>query len=87
MKAALAQGAKCVVWVTLRETRGVYHPANIGDPQRRQALAAAARGRLEQLQRGQAVVPRRRPAPDADRRGRALAGFLRGYVLQGSKSA
>src|SRR6186997_401548 len=29
MKAALAQGAKCVVWVTLRETRSVYRPANM----------------------------------------------------------
>src|SRR4051812_23122841 len=29
MKAALAQGARSVVWVTLRETRAVYHPANM----------------------------------------------------------
>ena len=29
MRAALAQGAAGVVWVTLRETRGIYHPTNV----------------------------------------------------------
>ena len=29
MRAALAQGAAGVVWVTLRETRGIYHRTNV----------------------------------------------------------
>jgi hypothetical protein len=29
MRAALAQGAAGVVWVTLRETRSIYHRTNI----------------------------------------------------------
>jgi len=86
MKAALAQGAKCVVWVTLRETRSVYRPANM-------AIRSAAR-RWPQLlvadwNRYSAGKPWFRDdglhltPTGAD----GLAGFLRGYVLQGSKSA
>jgi len=84
MNAALSQGAKCVVWVTLRETRAVYRPANM-------AIRSAAR-RWPQLlvadwnsysagkpwfrKDGLHLTP-----AGAD----VLAGFLRGYVMQGSK--
>ena len=36
MRSALGQGARGVVWVTLRETRGIYHATNV-------AIRAAAR--------------------------------------------
>jgi hypothetical protein len=86
MRAALAQGAKAVVWVTLRETREVYHPANV-------AIRSAAK-RWPQLlvadwNRYSAGKPWFRedglhltPA-GAD----VLAGFLRRYVVEGSKLA
>jgi hypothetical protein len=86
MRAALAQGAKRVVWVTLRETSPVYRPANA-------AIASAAK-RWPQLvvadwnaysagkrwfrHDGLHLTP-----AGAD----GLAGFLRGYVLEASKAA
>ena len=84
MRAALAQGAKAVVWVTLRETSDVYHPANL-------AIRKAAK-RWPQLvvadwNRYSAGKPWFRDdglhltPTGAD----VLAGFLRGYVLRGSK--
>ena len=56
MKAALAQGAQRVVWVTLRETRGVYHPANMRSAAPRSAGRSCS-SPTGTLQRGQAVVP------------------------------
>jgi hypothetical protein len=86
MRAALSQGAKAVVWVTLRETSDVYHPANL-------AIRKAAR-RWPQLvvadwNRYSAGKPWFRDdglhltPTGAD----MLAGFLRGYVLRGSRLA
>jgi hypothetical protein len=85
MRAALAQGAKRVVWATLREAEGVYHPANV-------AIAKAA-GRWPQL-----VVADwnsyssgkpwfREDGLHLSPAGAAgLAGFLRGYVLEASRA-
>ena len=58
MRAALAQGAVGVVWVTLRETRHIYHWTNVAIQDRQETLAAAVGRRLEQLQRRQALVRR-----------------------------
>ena len=85
MRAALAQGAKRVVWVTLRETRGVYHPANM-------AIRSAAKRWPQLLVADWNSYSAGKPwfrddglhltPSGAD----GLAGFLRGYVLQGSKT-
>jgi hypothetical protein len=85
MRAALSQGAKSVVWVTLRETRGVYHPANM-------AIRSAARRWPQLLVADWNSYSAGKPWFRDDglhltpTGASVLAGFLRGYVLQGSKS-
>jgi hypothetical protein len=86
MRAALAQGAKCVVWVTLRETSAVYRPTNA-------AIKTAAKRWPQLLVADWNSYSAGKPwfrddglhltPAGAD----VLAGFLRGYVLQGSKLA
>ena len=81
MRAALAQGAKGVVWVTLRETRASYHATNVAI--RGAALSwrplqvadwnAHSRGRAWFRPDGLHLT-----AAGAD----ALAAFLRPYVLR-----
>jgi hypothetical protein len=81
MRAALAQGAKAVVWVTLREGRPFYHGTNV-------AIRAAA-GRWKQLRVADWNAHSRGHdwfRPDGlhlTRSGAdALAAFLRPYVLR-----
>ena len=71
MRAALAQGVKGVVWVTLRETRSIYHSTNVAIKTAAQAVAAARRRRLERVLERTLVVRGRRPAPEHDGRERA----------------
>ena len=68
MRAARAQGAVGVVWVTLRGDARHLPPDERRDPRRGEALAAAAGRRLERLQPRQAVVLVRRAPHGAFRR-------------------
>jgi hypothetical protein len=81
MRAALAQGAKGVVWVTLRETRPIYHATNV-------AIKAAAKRWPQLVVADWNAYARGRPwfGSDGlhltDSGASALAAFVRRHVLQ-----
>ena len=56
MRAALAEGAKAVVWVTLRETNDSYHETNVVIRTAAKRWPQLRGCRLERLQPRQAVV-------------------------------
>lgn len=86
MRSALRQGARGVVWVTLRETRGIYHETNV-------AIRRAARRWPQLLVADWNAYSSGKPwfghdglhltSPGAT----ALASFLRPYVLRAAKAA
>jgi hypothetical protein len=81
MRAALAQGATGVVWVTLRETRATYHATNV-------AIRAAARRWPQLVVADWDAYSRGRPWFGSDglhltvSGASALAAFVRRHVLQ-----
>lgn len=81
MRAALAQGAKAVVWVTLRETRPLYHATNV-------AIKAAAKRWHQLVVADWNAYSRGRPWFGRDRLhltptgASALAAFVRSHVIR-----
>ena len=81
MRAALAQGARAVVWVTLRETRPLYHATNV-------AIKAAAKRWPQLVVADWNAHSRGRPWFGKDglhltpTGASELAAFVRGHVLR-----
>lgn len=86
MRSALRQGARGVVWVTLRETRGIYHETNV-------AIRRAARRWPQLVVADWNAYSSGKPWFGDDglhltsAGATALASFVRSYVLRAARAA